>query len=168
MIVKLFLTCSYNRITCLFNGSGKEGTMCTAFSYCRIHQQRLRGFGTYAPESSGSFGFGPWALRPKRLQWLTNIGTGFKIAAFPVLSVVGDLSPITVMPAQAGIQLSHGKTWKKLDPGLRRGDGNKGVSLKASNTSRALPQIFFTEFWSGAKLRQKHSPPFFHHAQAPP
>jgi hypothetical protein len=26
---------------------------------------------------------------------------------------------------------------------------------------RALPHFFFTEFWSGAKLRQKHSPPSF-------
>ena len=55
--------------------------MCTAFSYCRVCQQRLRGFGTYAPNLPGSSGVGPWALRPKRLQWLTNITTGFKIAA---------------------------------------------------------------------------------------
>ena len=79
---ELFLTCSYYRSICRCNGPGKEGTMCTAFSYCRVHQQRLRAAGSYAPSASGSSGVGPWTLRPKRLQWLTNINIGFKIAAF--------------------------------------------------------------------------------------
>ena len=145
----------------LSNGSGKEGTMCTAFSYCRFHQQRLRGFGTYAPKSSGSFGFGPWALRPKRLQWLTNIGTGFKIAAFPVLPVVRDFSLPTVMPAQAGIQLLPRQTRRKLDPGLPRGDGVKRGRAAPSNISRALPQFFFhLRILIGRKAMAETSPPF--------
>ena len=135
--------------------------MCTAFSYCRIHQQRLRGFGTYAPKSSGSSGFGPWALRPKRLQWLTNIGTGFKTAAFPVLLMFRVSTMTAVNPAQAGVQLHSGFSERKRDASFRWNDGMKGGNGHSKNTSRALPQIFFTEFWSGAKLRQKHSPPSF-------
>ena len=161
MIVKLFLTCSYNRTTYLSNGSGKEGTMCTAFSYCRFHQQRLRGFGTYAPKSSGSFGFGPWALRPKRLQWLTNIGTGFKIAAFRVLLMFRVSTMTAVNPAQAGVQLRSGFSERKQDASFRWHDGMKGGNSHSKNTSRALPHFFSSEFWSGAKLRQKHSPPSF-------
>ena len=135
--------------------------MCTAFSYCRIHQQRLRGFGTYAPKSSGSFGFGPWALRPKRLQWLTNIGTGFKIAAFPVLPLVRDYSLPTIMPAQAGIQLFPNKTGRKLDPGLRRSDGKKMGTWMTVGNRRALPHFFFhPRILIGRKARAETSPPF--------
>ena len=94
--------------------------MCTAFSYCRVHQQRLRGFGTYAPKSSGSSGVGPWALRPKRLQWLTNISTGFKIAAFrsfalslkanihPSISICGLEASGGHSPPFSSFQLLHG------------------------------------------------------------
>ena len=56
--------------------------MCTAFPYGRSRGRRLQAGGPYAPSESGSFAGGPWALRPKRLQWLTNITSGFKIAAF--------------------------------------------------------------------------------------
>ena len=144
-----------------FNGSGKEGTMCTAFSYCRIHQQRLRGFGTYAPKSSGSSGFGPWALGPKRLQWLTNIETGFKIAAFPVLRVIQGLPLATVMPAQAGIQLLPRQTGRKLDPGLRRGDGKKMGTWMTVGNRRALPHFFFhPRILIRRKARAETSPPF--------
>ena len=55
--------------------------MCTAFPYWWFSVQRLQETGTYAPDSSGSFVGGPWALGPKRLQWLTNITAGFEIAA---------------------------------------------------------------------------------------
>ena len=55
--------------------------MCTAFPYGRFRERRLQGL-DYASRTSGSFGGGPWTLRPKRLQWLTNITTGFEIAAF--------------------------------------------------------------------------------------
>jgi hypothetical protein len=54
----------------------------TASRNCRIHQQRLQAARFNARAVSGSFGSGPWALRPKRLQWLTNITAEFKIAAF--------------------------------------------------------------------------------------
>ncbi len=64
-----------------FNGTVKEGTVSTASRNCRFHQQRLQGWGNNAPQPSESFGAGPWALRPKRLQWLTNISAEFKIAA---------------------------------------------------------------------------------------
>ncbi len=56
--------------------------MSTASRNCRFHQQRLQVVGLNAPLTFGSFGGGPWALRPKRLQWLTNITAGFEIAAF--------------------------------------------------------------------------------------
>jgi hypothetical protein len=54
----------------------------TASRNCRIHQQRLQAARFNARAVSESFGGGPWVLRPKRLQWLTNITDGFKIAAF--------------------------------------------------------------------------------------
>ena len=59
----------------------QEGTLSTASHQCRVRLQRLRNSGNHAPEFPGSSGSGPWALRPKRLQWLTNIRSGFKIAA---------------------------------------------------------------------------------------
>lgn len=56
--------------------------MCTVFPYCRIGVQRLLAANdTFT--ATGSFVGGPWALRPERLEWLTNIAAGFKIAAFP-------------------------------------------------------------------------------------
>ena len=55
--------------------------MCTAFPFGRSRERRLQGL-DYASNTSGSFGGGPQALRLERLQWLTNITTGFKIAAF--------------------------------------------------------------------------------------
>jgi hypothetical protein len=143
-------------------GTEKEGTMCTAFSYCRFQKQRLQGFGSNAPRSSGSFGFGPWPLRPKRLQWLSNIRAGFKIAAFPVLMVVRSHSLSTVMPAQAGTQLCPRKTGRKLGPGLRRGDGKRDCHLKVRNTSRALPQFsYHLRILIGRKAMAETSPPFF-------
>jgi hypothetical protein len=54
----------------------------TASRNCRFHLQRLQVLWLNAPNTSESFGGGPWALRPKRLQWLTNITDEFKIAAF--------------------------------------------------------------------------------------
>ena len=53
--------------------SGKEGTVSTASRNCRNHVQRLRGWGNYAPQSSGSFNLDPWILRSMRLRWLNNL-----------------------------------------------------------------------------------------------
>ena len=143
--------------------------MCTAFSYCGIQKQRLRGLGIYAPISSGSFVSGPWALRPKRLQWLTNIRAGFKIAAFPVLQVILGLILTAVMPAQAGAQLSPGKTGRKLVPGHSlprakprgRGDVTRVCHANITNTSRALPQFsYHLRILIGRKAMAETSPPF--------
>jgi hypothetical protein len=150
-------------------GTGKEGTMCTAFSYCRFQKQRLRVLGVYAPIILGSFGSGPWALRPKRLQWLTNIRAGFKIAAFPVLMVFDARTPNSVTPAQAGAQLSSCSTTDKLDASLRWHDGVKCGEQSGSNMSRALPHFsFYLRILIGRRAMAETSPPFFHHAQAPP
>ena len=54
--------------------------MSTAFRYCGLDGGAC-GRGVCAPFALGSFGGGPWALRPKRLQWLYNITDGFEIAA---------------------------------------------------------------------------------------
>ena len=57
--------------------------MSTEFLY-REKDGGACGLETYSLHVLGSFGGGPWALRPKRLQWLNHtITTGFKIAAFP-------------------------------------------------------------------------------------
>jgi len=144
--------------------------MCTAFSYCRIHQQRLRMSGVYAPTILGSFGFGPWAIRPKRLQWLTNIGTGFEIAAFPRHGSAKDVScrsPYDRHPGESRGPF-HRLKWIPAFAGMTALLGERRVTLCTIDVRRALPQIFLSEFWSGAKLRQKHSPPSFHFAQAPP
>ena len=151
--------------------------MSTASRNCRFHMQRLRVLGFNAPHILGSFGSGPWALRPKRLQWLSNIRAGFKIAAFPVLMVVRSHSLSTVMPAQAGTLLLSDRTGSKLGPGHSlprattrgRGDGNRDCHLKARNMSRALPHFFFyLRILIGRRAMAETSPPFFHHAQAPP
>ena len=49
----------------------QEGTMCTAFPYCRFGVQRLLSM-IYAIIFTGGFVAGPRALRPERLQWLTT------------------------------------------------------------------------------------------------
>ncbi len=81
-IIPITLEKSYSVFIFLFNGTEKEGTVSTASRNCRFHQQRLQAWRTDALLASESFGGGPWALGPKRLQWLTNITDGFKIAAF--------------------------------------------------------------------------------------
>ena len=70
--------------------------MSTASRNCWFHLRRLQAVRNYARAVSESFGGGPWALRPKRLQWLMrfcfsmksqnryNITVEFKIAAFQV------------------------------------------------------------------------------------
>ena len=137
--------------------------MCTAFSYCRFQKQRLRGFGTYASKSSGSFGSGPWALRPKRLQWLTNIRAGFKIAAFPVFGCRPRILRL----------ISHGR-----HPGESRGPfrtskwipafagmtalGEWAANLSIILASRALPHFFYhLRILIGREARAETSPPFF-------
>ncbi len=93
--------------------------MSTASRNCWFHQQRLQAVRINARAVSESFGSGPWALRPKRLQWLKrfdfpmkgqnrlNITVEFKIAAllhrgfepfflksiFPRLEAMGGHSP---------------------------------------------------------------------------
>jgi hypothetical protein len=123
--------------------------------------QRLRA-GAFAAFDLGSSVSGPWALRPKRLQWLTNITAGFKIAAFPVLMDVRSHSLSSVMPAQAGTQLFPFKTGRKLGPGLRRGDGVKCGDPGGNNTSRALPQFsFYLRILIGRKAMAETVPPIF-------
>ena len=144
--------------------------MCTAFSYCRFQKQRLRGFGSYAPKSSGSSGSGPWTLRSKRLQWLTNIRAGFKIAAFPVFLRFRNSTTIAVTPAQAGVQLPSCFSRRKRDASRSlsraptRGwhDGVKGGAGTINNTSRALPQFScHLRILIGRKATAETSPPFF-------
>ena len=143
--------------------------MSRAFRYLPGCGQRLRAWGNHAPHASGSSVGGPWALGPKRLQWLTNITAGFEIAAFPRLTVVRRLSHIAVMPAQAGIPLSLVKTGRKLGPGFRRGDG-KFDSLQSNlRQSRALAQISFSRILIGPEASAETSPPFhFQLSRGPP
>ena len=101
--------------------------MSRTFRYCGL-EGSVCGWGSNVPLILGSFVGGPWALRPKRLQWLINITAGFKIAAFPRLE-----------------------------------------KAKAFSASRALPQFFLNlRILIGRKALAETSPPFFHHAQAPP
>ena len=55
--------------------------MSTASRNCWFHLRRLQAVRNYARAVSESFAGGPWALGPKRLQWLSNITVEFKIAA---------------------------------------------------------------------------------------
>ena len=143
--------------------------MSTTFRYCGSEGSACRR-GSYVPPASGSFVGGPWAIRPKRLQWLTNITAGFKIAAFPMLMVVRGFSHTAVMPAQAGIPLCLVKTGRKLGPGLRRGDGKFGRFQSNLRQSRALPQFsFYLRILIGRKAMAETSPPFlFQHSRGPP
>jgi hypothetical protein len=123
--------------------------------------QRLRA-GAFAAFDLGSSVSGPWALRPKRLQWLTNITAGFKIAAFPVLMARDVFTPISVTPAQAGAQLSSCSATDKLDASLRWHDGIKCGDQRGSNTSRALPQFFFhLRILIGRRATAETVPPIF-------
>ena len=154
--------------------------MCTAFSYCRVHQQRLRGFGTYAPNLPGSSGVGPWTIRPKRLQWLNHtITTGFKIAAFQEgqpsgwSCSVSKLFPSIVTPAPAfagagsgsGAQLSCALKCEKRDPGLRRDDGQRGdrwQNVKAIHAKASSLSANYNSTLSicGLEASGGRSPPF--------
>ena len=78
--------------------------MCTASHIARFGQQRLRGGAVYAPPSPGSFGQNPWALGPKRLQWLAQAKSlaPAQIAAFPaVLRPIATTFPLTAARAEA-------------------------------------------------------------------
>ena len=56
--------------------------MSTEFLY-REKDGGACGWEAYSLFTPGSFGGGPWTLRPKRLQWLNHtITTGFKIAEY--------------------------------------------------------------------------------------
>ena len=143
--------------------------MSRANQHFRTNMQRLRA-GGIAPTDLGSSVSGPWALRPKRLQWLSNIRAGFKIAAFPVLKVFESLTPDTVTPAQAGAQLSSCFKTGKLDASRRlsrastRGwhDGRTCSDENFINTSRALPQFFFhLRILIGRKAMAETVPPIF-------
>jgi hypothetical protein len=139
--------------------------MCTAFSYCRDHQQRLRAGAGYAAAASGGFGSGPWVLRPKRLQWLTNIRAGFKIAAFFVVEPAAALAHRSVTPAKAGAGLSIAPACEKPNPGLRRDDGVRVISRKEFNHMRPASRhtAIFQHSISicGHEARAGTSPPFF-------
>ena len=127
--------------------------MCTAFPYGRFRERRLQGL-DYASRTSGSFSGGPWALRPKRLQWLTNITTGFKIAAFrkwvwQMLVLAPQLLSI-VIPVKAGICVFFNEN---RDARLRGHDGKKAcaISSKVNHTSRAFRPYLFSRILIGAK-----------------
>ena len=62
----------------------QEGTMCTAFSYCRAGVQRLLEV-IYAIISTGGFVAGPRTLRPERLQWLTTSAVNRRVSIRNIL-----------------------------------------------------------------------------------
>ena len=126
--------------------------MSTEFLY-REKDGGACGLETYSLQAPGSFGGGPWTLRPKRLQWLTNITTGFKIAAFrkrvwQVLVLASQLLSI-VFPAKAGICVFFNEN---RDARLRGHDGKKpcAISSKANHTSRAFRPYLFSRILIGA------------------
>ena len=131
-----------------FNEPGKEGTMCTAFSCCRVYQQCLRVWIFYAIQVPGSSPTTPWALRPERLQWFMRpnprFGSGKRgqglaqIAAFFGLAGLSTLVSLsTVTPAQAGAQLPFGNR-RKLDSRLRGNDGGVERGMNTPNHAGAL------------------------------
>jgi hypothetical protein len=149
----------------------KEGTMSTAFPHCGSDSSACRRKEiTHLPASGGSGG-GPQALRPARLQWLTNITTGSQIAAFRKWSwKMMDLalnSLRSVTPAKAGAPLGSRFGEPKLDSRLRGNDGvrDDASSTKFNPTSRAF-RPFFLQNSDRQKAWQKHSPPFLFHAES--
>jgi hypothetical protein len=94
--------------------------MSTEFLY-REEDGGACGLEPYSLHVPGSSGGGPWTLRPKRLQWLTNITTGFKIAAFPNCVVL--------------MKLEHSDPFNR-HPGESRGPfrASKGVPACAGMT----------------------------------
>jgi hypothetical protein len=115
-----------------FSHSEKDGGAC--------------GLEPYSLHTPGSFGGGPWALRPKRLQWLNHtITTGFKIAAFrkwvwQILVLALQLLSI-VLPAKAGICVFFSEN---RDARFRGHDGEKEsvISSKVNLTRRAFRPFF--------------------------
>ena len=122
--------------------SGKEGTVSTASRNCRNHGQRLQDWGTNAPQSSGSFGVVPRALRPERLQWLNNLSGKQKNA--PVLT----------------------SEVEQLRRGGRRTPCDLGLCKRETEAKTAAPVLRdFKPFFSERSLpRQgaasRHPPPF--------
>ena len=144
--------------------------MCTAFSYCRDHQQRLQAGGSYAPNASGGSGSGPQALRPARLQWLSNISSGSQIAASSrcagslILRACsfntrhpggsrGSFRTSKGVPAFAGMT-SEGRMMRSFK-GFRI---NRALSLTTQNPTTSICGL---EAWAG------NSPPFFFSPLAP-
>ena len=119
--------------------------MCTAFPHRRFSVQRLLEM-VHAIIFTGSSGSGPWALRPKRLQWLTNISSGFKIAAFRWF--VPNFSCSVVTPAKAGDPLYYRLQGPERDASLRWHDEIRGVR-RHRPSCRALAHSFFSKFRSG-------------------
>ena len=143
--------------------------MSTASRNCRFQKQRLRVLGFNAPHILGSSGSGPWAIGPKRLQWLSNIRAGFKIAAFPVFLKFHVSTVIAVTPAQAGVQLSSCFSRRKRDASLRWHDGVKAGAGTINNTSWALPHFFYhLRILIGRKAMAETSPPFYFSRERPP
>ena len=148
--------------------------MCIEFSH-REKDCGACGMESDSLHASGSFGGGPWALRPKRLQWLKRISTksekrhnitaGFKIAAF--LNVfLGCVASFlhAVTPAKAEAQLSTVFGWRKLDSRLRGNDKQEGWGAKPMKHSQALSltaNYHFTISICGLEAMAGTSPPFF-------
>jgi hypothetical protein len=104
----------------------------TASRNCRIHQQRLQAERHNARSVSGSFGGGPWALRPKRLQWLTNITAEFKIAA-PSVCGLKLFFPKSISLQQGAM------SWHSPPFFLRAHDPPEGHNVKRQNL--ILPRL---------------------------
>ena len=145
--------------------------MCTAFSYCRFHQQRLRVLGGYAPIILGSSGSGPWALRPKRLQWLTNIRAGFKIAAFLWQGCAERVSrhfPQARHPGESRGPF-HKLKWIPAFAGMTALLGEWRGDFRIILVRRALPHFFFhLRILIGRKATAETSPPIHFCQPRPP
>ena len=122
--------------------------MCTAFPHIWFSVQRLLGV-IHAIIFTGSSGSGPWALRPKRLQWLANITAGFKIAAFRWFPAIPNSFHHIVTPAQAGAPLYNGLRSSKRGASMRWHDEAKGMREQQDPSCRALAHSFFSKFRSG-------------------
>ena len=125
--------------------------MCTAFPYVWFSVQRLLEV-IHTIIFTGSSAGGPWALRPKRLQWLTNISSGFKIAAFRWFPAIPNSFHHIVTPAKAGTPLYYRLQGPKRGASLRWHDEEWGVRKQQDPSCRALAHVLFSKFRSGPRL----------------
>ncbi len=82
--------------------------MSTASLTCRVRLQRLQDFRFNAPGFSGGLMVGPWALRPKRLQWPANMSGKQTVLPSPETPVPG----LARGPGLAGFR---GRQWTPCD-----------------------------------------------------